>query len=83
MRTETGGVVKLNSTSVIYTINFEDLEEGTDLWLFWQTSNKNINDLAVILTAGFDGRVWYQKKGNNLIIFGDKEGEVSVLLHRG
>lgn len=76
-RTETAGVVRISSR---YEINFNNLEEGSDLWLFWQTSNKKMADLVVILTPGFEGKVWYEKKGNSLIIYGDKDGEVSYRL---
>jgi len=77
VRVDTSGIIKLSPD---YTINFDNLEKGTDFWLFWETSNKNINDLAVILTPGFDGRAWYQKEGNKLIVYGDKAGEISYRL---
>lgn len=61
-------------------IDFRKLEQGTDLWLFWETSNKNIDDLVVLLTPGFDAKVWYEKKSKKLIIYGSKSGEVSYRL---
>ncbi|MDI6591848.1 MAG: hypothetical protein QME61_02865, partial [Patescibacteria group bacterium] len=88
VRVETSGIAKVsqNQKSNIkdqkceYVIDFDDLEEGSNLWLFWQVSNKNLDDLVVILTPSFDGKVWYEKEGNRLVIFGDKEGEVSFRL---
>jgi len=78
VRMETSGILKLENGKQI--IDFESLEKGNDLWLFWQTSNKKINDVAVLLTPGFEGRVWYEKQGNVLVIYGDKQGEVSYRL---
>ena len=81
-RVETSGVVKLeNQNSKPKTvIDLENLEEGSDLWLFWQASNKDIEDLVVILTPGFEGKVWYEKSGNTVTIYGDQAGEVSYRL---
>ena len=67
-------------------IDFNNLEKGGDLWLFWETSNKNLDDIVVILTPGFDGRVWYEKNCQlstvncQLLIYSNKEGEVSYRL---
>lgn len=77
IRVETGGILKLSSS---YTIDFDNLEEGSDLWLFWQVSNKEMNDLVVILTPGFDGRVWYNKEENKLTIYANQPGEISYRL---
>jgi len=103
VRTETSGFLQilnpkseiLNKSQIINSkfqtvIDFNNLEKGSDLWLFWETSNKNLNDVVVILTPGFDGRVWYEKivqsskfkvqSSNILTIYSDKEGEVSYRL---
>jgi len=64
-----------------YVIDFEKLEEGTDLWLFWETLHQDLSQLSVILTPGFDGRVWYEKIGDSkIIIHSDQPGEVSYTL---
>ena len=76
-RVETSGIVRVNLS---YIINFDNLEKGSNLWLFWKASNQNIDDLVVILAPGFEGKVWYEKRGNRLIIYGDKSGEVSYRL---
>ena len=36
--------------------------------------------MSVILTPAFEGNVWYEKKDNKIIFYGEKEGEVSFLL---
>ena len=84
-RIETSGVLKIENwkleiggTRYQYTIDFDEVEAGSDLWLFWQASNKDINDIAVLLTPGFDGKVWYEKKGNAIIIQGDPEVQASL-----
>ena len=79
VRTETSGVIQLNSETE-YVIDFDNLEKGTDLWLFWETSNKEMDDLAVVISAGFEGKVWYDKQGHKLTIYGDEPGEVSYRL---
>jgi len=79
VRMETSGVVQLNSEAK-YVIDFDNLEKGTDLWLFWETSNKEMDDLAVVISAGFEGKAWYNKDGHKLTIYGDEPGEVSYRL---
>jgi len=92
VRTETSGTIQIkkekskgknddqNSKVYEYVIDFNDLEKKSDLWLFWETSNKEIDDLVVILTPGFEGKTWYEKKGNKLIIYANESGEVSYRL---
>ncbi len=83
VRVETAGIVQLLNCFIdkyCQTIDFDRLEKGSDLWLFWQASNKKIEDLVVLLTSGFDGKVWYEKQGNKLIIYSDKTGEASYRL---
>jgi hypothetical protein len=58
-------------------VDFESLEKGSDLWLFWQASNKNMGDIAVILTPAFEGDVWYEKTGNTVEVYSTEQGEVS------
>jgi hypothetical protein len=74
-RIETSGTIEIENKKA--EIEFENLKEGSDLWLFWQASNKNINDLTVLLTPSFEGKVWYEKNGNKITIYGEKSGEVS------
>lgn len=67
-----------------YTIDFDELEEGSDLWLFYQVSDFGAgwNNLAVTATAGFDGTVSYKKddKENTLTLISSAPGEVSLRL---
>jgi len=84
VRTETSGILQLQTINYKLqteaVIDFDNLETGSDIWLFWETSNKEIADLVVLLTAGFSGNVRYEKQGNVLTIFGDSNGEVSYRL---
>jgi hypothetical protein len=81
VKEEVVGVVKLNNN---YTIDFNNLEKGSDLWLFYQVTDfgKDMENLQVTLTPGFDGRVWYEKnpEKNTLTIYGTSSGEVSYRL---
>ena len=64
-----------------YVLDFTKLEIGSDLWLFNQITDfgKNWENLQVVLTPGFDGRVWYTKDPikKTLTISGTSFGEVS------
>ncbi|MBA7639056.1 hypothetical protein ES703_46712 [subsurface metagenome] len=78
IREEVTGTVRLNSS---YTIDFKNLEIGSDLWLFYQITDfgENWEKLQIILTPGFNGNVWYEKNPfeNTLTIHGESSGEVS------
>jgi len=56
------------------TIDFDEVEEGSDLWLFWQVTDfgQDWGGLVALLTPNFNGRVWYEKNlsENKLTIFG-------------
>lgn len=68
----------------MYSINFDSLERGSNLWLFNQVTDfgERMGNLQVVLTPGFNGRVWYEKdfKKNKLTIYGSQSGEVSYRL---
>jgi len=79
---EVTGIAVLKNGS--YTIDFNKETVGSDLWLFYQVTDigKKMENLQVVLTAGFDGNVWYTKdpKTSSLIIHGTSDGEVSYRL---
>lgn len=85
VKEETTGVLRLkckDESSVCSTvINFGDLDEGSDLWLFAKTTNlvKNFKAMTVLLTPSFNGNAWYEKDANNLhlTIYGSIAGEIS------
>jgi hypothetical protein len=45
-----------------YIIDFDELEEGSDLWLFAKTTNlrNNIHKMSVLLTPAGNTQAWYQ-----------------------
>ncbi|MEX0877522.1 MAG: hypothetical protein WDZ40_01505 [Candidatus Spechtbacterales bacterium] len=65
-------------------LDFENAQEGSDLWLFSKTTNldKNFQSLAVLLTTSFRGDVWYEKDKENMrvTVYAEKAGEVSYRL---
>ncbi len=67
-----------------YTISFNSLEKGSDVWLFYQITDFGTNwkDLVVALTPAFDGSVHYEKDAahNTLKIVSSQPGEVSMRL---
>ena len=78
-RIETSGVIQMDSENK-YKIDFDNLEKGSDLWLFWQASNKDIRQVSVLLTSSFEGTAWYKKDGQALVIYGSEKGEISYRL---
>jgi|GEM_PF-6756431 len=89
VKEETAMTVSLDSynpTSGKYetSISFDDLETGSDLWLFYQitTFGEGWKELSVQLTPAFDGTVFYRKDiaNNRLILSGSEAGEVSMRL---
>jgi hypothetical protein len=83
IKEETTGIINLDSQGQ-YIIDLNSLERGSDLWIFYQITDfgQTWEKLQVILTPGFDGRVWYSKDVINkkLIIYGSQQGEVSYRL---
>ncbi len=69
VKEETTGTVELDCRDGLCssTIDFSDLEEGSDLWLFSKTTDlrENFGELSVIASASFKGRVWYEKNRDN------------------
>ena len=81
VKEETAGTIDLqqltsDGSGYSATINFNRLEEGSDLWLFAKTTNlkKNFDKMIVLLTPGFNGGVWYEADAENqsLTIFGKR-----------
>jgi hypothetical protein len=87
VKEETAATVRLKENAdgkYEAVINFDEVEKGSDLWLFYQatTFGEEWKELTVLLTPSFDGRVFYTKdvEGNRLVISGTEEGEVSMRL---
>jgi hypothetical protein len=79
VKEEVSGLLNLVGNSTV--IDFDNLEKGSDLWLFYQITDfgENMENLQIILTPGFDGKVWYKKDPvmNIITIYGSASGEVS------
>jgi len=71
VKEEVTGILEMNANEIKIDgnklfqeiINFDDLEEGSDLWLFAKTTNlkENFDEMIVLLTPAFDGKIWYEK----------------------
>jgi len=65
-----------------YVVDFDEVVEGSDFWLFYQVTNfgEKWKDFAINLTPSFDGRVFYEKNvaANTLRIYATQQGEVSA-----
>lgn len=55
-------------------IDFAKAEEGSDLWLFAKTTDlpRHLDEMTVLLTPAFDGRVWYaaDEESMTLTVYG-------------
>ncbi len=89
VKEETTGVVRLSRDNPTgrfkYIIDFNNLESGSDLWLFKNVSDwgANMKNLVVLLsTNSNNAKVWYEKDpaNNRLTIFGNCNCEVSFRL---
>lgn len=85
---ETTGKTKIicNAGNVCASvIDFNKTKKGSDLWLFYQTTDfgNDWDNLVVLLTPeGNKNHLWYQAKPNKaqLVIYGETEGKVSYRL---
>jgi hypothetical protein len=82
VKEETTGVLKLTQKENGLwkkVIDFSKEEKGSDLWIFWQTTDfgKDWDNLITVLTVNFNGNVWYKKDFENesLIIFAKSNNE--------
>jgi len=89
VKEETTGIIKVSQKLegkdyYFAEIDFNTLEEGSDLWLFSKITNlkKNLDKLAVLLTPAKRAKVWYQVDPENfkLYFFSDRETVISYRL---
>jgi len=89
IKEETAGVIKVDQKSegkdyYQAEIDFNNLEEGSDLWLFSKVTNlkKNIDKLTVLLTPASRAKVWYQVDPEKfkLYFFAEKPTTISYRL---
>ncbi|RJQ26066.1 hypothetical protein C4565_07560 [Candidatus Parcubacteria bacterium] len=76
-------VATLNGNLYSYTIDLNNKEKGSDVWLFAHTIDVEKNGLkhvSVLLTPNFDGKVWYQKDEQNkkIVIFGIPNSKLEI-----
>ncbi len=67
-----------------YTIDFNAVEKGSDLWLFYQVTDfgKDWSSLVTTLAPAFDGRTYYEENPGTktLTIYASESAPVSVRL---
>jgi hypothetical protein len=82
VKEELTGNIKLENGLAV--LDFGKAAKGSDLWLFKKISDfgNNWDDLAVLLSPRFNGRVWSETDAGSsrLIIHGDPDGVVSYRL---
>jgi hypothetical protein len=65
-------------------LDFDDEEEGSDLWLFAQTTHlrKHIGEMAVLLSAQGGAKVWYEvdEEERKVYLLSDRPTKVSYRL---
>ena len=88
VKEETTGTISLKNKNekneYYYEIDFNSLEDGSDLWLFSKVTklNENFDKMAVLLTPSFNGKVWYEKdiKNKKLIIYAQTDTQTDLEL---
>ena len=69
------------NSGYMHVIDFDEQEQGSDLWLFAQATqlNKNIDKLVALLTPQGNAKVWYEihKTENQIILLSDIPTNVS------
>ncbi len=88
VKEETAGLVNTNEyvPGVGYRsiIDFNSLQEGSDLWLFGKSTNikENIDKLVALLTPSTPTHVWYDvdKTNKKLVIYSARPTEISYRL---
>ncbi|MFA4998433.1 MAG: hypothetical protein WC514_00165 [Candidatus Paceibacterota bacterium] len=82
VKEETTGVIQLVGGE--YIIDFKNLEEGSDLWIFYRVTDfgENWGKLTVLLSSDGSDGVWYRKDPTNrqLVIYSDTASSVSYRL---
>ena len=76
VKEETTGVakLKLNNSRYEYVVDFDKSKISSDLWLFAKATNlenEGLSNLVVLLTPNFDGKAWYQKNKNSIVIYAE------------
>jgi hypothetical protein len=82
-----GGLCSVqNNKDYSYVIDFNNLAEGSNLWLFHKVTDfgKDWDNLVIALTPNFNGNAWYEKDvaNNKLIIHGKPDGSASEVSYR-
>lgn len=67
-----------NLQAYTYTLNFNQLEKGSDLWLFGSIIDPDINYVSVLLTPDSQAMVWYKKDTQNRTLTFLSDSPVSV-----
>lgn len=82
VKEETTGIVQLENGQ--YIIDFNNLEQSSDLWIFYSITDfgQNWSKLTVLISAEGPGGAWYQKEpeNNRLIIYSQTANSVSYRL---
>ena len=65
-----------------YTINLNNQEQGSDLWLFSRVTDPDINLLTALLTPDSSAKVWYDKNvaTRSITFFSDRPTNLSYRL---
>lgn len=86
LKEETTGVIQLKydnqESAYAAVIDFNKLEEGSDLWVFSRVITKDMNLITVLLTPNAPAKTWYKKdpEQRQIIFYSDYATEVSYRL---
>ena len=86
VKEEITGIMKLEynneKSAYIAIIDFDNLKQGTDLWVFSRIIDSNIDLISILLTPNAPGKVWYTKNfmERSITFYSDQATEVSYRL---
>lgn len=83
VKEETTGILQIPCDRGVCrrVIDFKNAAKGSDLWLFAKASDlsRHMDQMAVILSPAFEGKVWYEKSNGKLIVSARPERERSLV----
>lgn len=83
VKEETTGVLQIPCDRGVcrHVIDFKKAAKGSDFWLFAKASDlpRHMDQMAVILSPAFDGKVWYEKLDGKLVVSARAEGGQSAV----
>ncbi len=80
IREEFKGVVMTNEKTKSVVLDFASAKTPSDEWLFYQTIDNDLSQMAILLTPNINTKVWYEKGKGSVTFFSEQPCEISYQL---